>query len=415
LSREFTFRDVHPRTPAVLAVNGIGRLARYPWRAFDPDAIVERARRASGLGDLGDESYREPLEVFCAAAASESRLSPFGRVSARAGLIAALVNRMRVIDWAKRHPDVAEERIERPSIIVGLPRSGTSLLFFLLELDPHSRTPTQWEALEPIPPPELATYTTDPRIAAAARQLARLTRLCPPLNALHPMDAGLAAEDVTLLMYGLRSYQLETLAFVPSYGRWLDAADMRPTYALFRQVLQIWQSAIPTSRWSLKCPQHLGYLDSLLSLFPDARITWIHRDPARALPSVASMFMCYLRMGSRAHDPARVAAYWCERLARAVDRALEFDARALPGWCCHVHYEDLMKDPVGTVRAIRGHFGEELDPLHARRIERFVRQRPPDLYGRHVYRLEDFALRVEAIDERFARYRQRCGVALEGR
>jgi hypothetical protein len=285
-----------------------------------------------------------------------------------------------------------------------------------MELDPQARTPTQWEALAPIPPPDLATHTTDPRIAAATKQLARLTRLCRPLNALHPMEAGLAAEDVSILMYGLRSYQFETLAFTPSYGRWLDAADMRPTYALFRQVLQIWQSTIPTGCWSLKCPQHLGHLPALLDVFPGARLVWIHRDPLRSLPSLASMANSYLLLGSRALDPVEVARYWSERMARVVDVAMEFDARAdRAGRCCHVHYGDLMKDPVGSVRAIRRHFGEELDPLHERRMQLFMRHRPQDLYGRHVYRLEDFGMQPAAIDERFARYRQRYGVEFEKR
>ena len=416
MTREFTFRDARPRDPLVLAINALGRALRLPWSAFTPDALVASARRAAQLYDLGDDSWREPLEVFCAAVPREAQLTPFGRINARGGVVAALINRLRVVDWAKRHPEVNDERIDAPWIIVGLPRSGTSLLSFLMELDPQARTPTQWEALAPMPPPDLATHTTDPRIAAASKQLARLTKLCRPLNALHPMEAGLAAEDVSILMYGLRSYQFETLAFTPSYGRWLDAADMRPTYALFRQVLQIWQSTIPTGSWSLKCPQHLGHLPALLDVFPDARLVWIHRDPLRSLPSLASMANSYLLLGSRALDPVEVASYWSERMARMVERALEFDARAeRPGWCCHVHYGALMKDPIGSVRAIRSHFGTELDPLHARRMQLFMRHRPQNLYGRHVYRLDDFGMQPAAIDELFARYRQRYGVEFEGR
>jgi hypothetical protein len=416
MSRDFSFRDARPRSPAIRALNAAGRVLGFPRSWCDPDALVERARRAAGLQDLGEPSYREGLEAYCEALPREAQLSAFGRINARAGVVGALVNRLRVLDWARRHPEVAAERIERPWIIVGLPRTGTSLLSFLMELDPHSRTPTQWEALDPIPPPDLATHTTDPRIAAVSRQLARLTRLCPPLNAMHPMDAGLAAEDVSILMYGLRSFQFETLAFTPSYGRWLDAADMRPTYELFKLVLQIWQSTIPTGSWSLKCPQHLGNLDALLDVFPGARIVWIHRDPASALPSVASMAMTYLLMGSSALDPVRVGGYWAERLARAVDRALDFDARAeRREWCCHVHYDALLKDPAGILREIRSYFGGSLDPLHERRIESFMRNRPRDLYGRHVYRLSDFAMTTDAIDERFATYRRRYGVAFEGR
>jgi len=414
MTREFTFLDARPRGAGVLALNALGRLSGFPWSRIEPNALVRSARQASRLGDLGEGSYREPLEVFCEAVPRESHLTPFGRMSARAAVVAALVNRMRVIDWARSHPEVAEERIERPFITIGLPRSGTSLLSFLMELDPRARTPTQWEALAPIPPPDLATHTTDPRIGAATRQLGQLTRLCPPLNALHPMDAGLAAEDVTILMYGLRSFQFETLAFTPSYGRWLDASDLRPTYALLRLVLQIWQSRVPTLSWSLKCPQHLGHLEALLEVFPDARLIWLHRDPAKSIPSTASMMMSYLLMGSSRLDPGVVGGYWFERLARAVDRALEFEARAGQAErFCHVYYRDLLCDPVGTLAAIRASFGEELDPLHRRRIELFMRHRPRDLYGRHVYRMDDFGLTPAAIDTRFERYRKRFALEHE--
>ncbi len=404
MPREFTFRDARVRSPSVLALNAFGRVTGFPWRGFDADAIVADARRHAGLDDPGDGSWREPLDVLCDALPGESGLTSFGRTAARAGIVGALANRLRVVDWAARHPEVHDERVERPWVIVGMPRTGTSLLSFLMELDPHARTPTQWEALDPIPPPELATYTTDPRIAAASRQLAQLTRLCPPLNALHPMDAGLAAEDVSILMYGMRSWQFETLAFAPGYGRWLDAADMRPTYALFRTVLQIWQSTLPVGVWSLKCPQHLMHLDALLDVFPDARLVWIHRDPVRAVGSLASMVMAYLTTSSRGLEPARVAAYWTERMVAAVDRASRVLADRDGVSCVHVHYEDLMKDPVRTLRGVRAASGEPLDPLHQRRIEVFMRTRPRDLYGRHVYRLEDFGLTASAIDERFASY-----------
>ena len=151
-------------------------------------------------------------------------------------------------------------------------------------------------------------------------------------------------------------------------------------------------------------------------MFPDARIIWIHRDPTRALPSVASMTMTYLLMGSRGLDPVRVARYWSERLANAVDRALDFDSRMQRrDWCCHVHYDALLKDPVGTVREIRAHFGAELDLLHERRIRAFMRDRVQDLYGRHVYRMGDFGMTTAAIDQRFATYNARYRVTFEGR
>ena len=187
------------------------------------------------------------------------------------------------------HPEVHHERIDSPWIIVGLPRTGTSVLSMLLGLDPVARPLLQWEAAHPIPPPTLEEADEDPRIAQTAKELDGLMKLNPPLKAMHPFGATLAQECVSLFMYDVRTLALETQAHVPSYARWLEEADMAPAYAQHRLALQTLQSRQPTERWILKTPNHLWHLEALLAAYPDARIIWTHRDPGPVVTSLASL------------------------------------------------------------------------------------------------------------------------------
>ncbi len=418
MPREVTFHDAGLRSPVLRAFNavgaGLGRVGVELAR-LDPERLLAAAQRRTGLSDFGDASFREGLDALTQSAAREGGQHSFGRIAFRSMLVQTLESRLRVLDWARRHPEVHEERIERPFVILGMPRTGTTLLSFLLDLDPWVRSLRHWEASAPVPPPDLAGHAEDPRIAAAAEQIAQLSRLIPPLQAMHPMAAALPTECVTLFALDFRSLQFETQMPAPSYGRWLEGADPRPAYALHELVLQILQSAQPTQTWSLKTPQHLWHLEALRERYPDARLIWTHRDPAAVVPSVASLNTAFYRTWCRSPDPRSVGAYWDHKLRVGVERGLRFDA-AQGGrpWCCHVQYEELMKDPVGAVRRLYAHFGEAVSPLHERRMQRWMRDRPQQAHGRHVYEASELGLSREALDAGYADYRERFGVPSEG-
>lgn len=418
---EYTFRDAHLHSRLLRGLNVAGGALRrlgVDWPSLEPASILREARRRAGCHDLGEDSVAEPLAVLCDSLERESRLTPFGRLALRGMLVGALENRLRLVDWAKRHRSVHEERIRRPWVIVGLPRTGTTLLSILLGLDPAARPLEQWEAGSPVPPPDLATWREDPRIAASARQLERLAALNPPIRAMHPMGATLATECVTLFLFDLRSLAVETQAFVPGFGRWIDDADMGSAFRIHRLTLQVLQSRLPTEAWSLKTPQHLWCLETLLAHYPDARILWTHRDPRKVVPSVASLNCAMQRAFSDAVDPLQVGPHWRDRLQLAVTRGVDFDAKRQAAgdtdWCRHLQYADLMKDPVEAVRSAYAHFGDELHPLHEARMRAWMRDRPQDAHGRHRYRTADFGFDDAEIDERFAAYTQRFGIPKEG-
>jgi hypothetical protein len=412
--REVTFHDAGRLPLALRALNAAcASLDRVGLRVprIESEALLEAASRRTRLSDFGDPRFREGLDALVAAADREGGQHGFGRIAFRGLLIQTLEMRLRAIDFAKRHPEVQAERIERPFVILGMPRTGTTLLSFLLDLDPCVRSLRHWEASAPIPPPDLAGHAEDPRIAASAKQIAQLSRLIPPLQAMHPMAATLPTECVTLFALDFRSLQFETQMPAPSYGRWLEQTDPRSAYAIHELVLRILQSAQPTETWSLKSPQHLWHLEALRERYPDARLVWTHRDPAAVVPSVASLNLAFYRTWCRPPDPCAIGAYWDHKLRVGVERGLRFDAQqAGRAWCCHVQYAELLKDPVGSVERIYAHFGESVSPLHARRMRRWMQERPQQTHGRHVYDLRELGLSAEGLRESYADYRARFGV-----
>ena len=260
--------------------------------------------------------------------------------------------------WSLDHPEVKDEQIVSPWIIVGLPRTGTSVLSMLLGLDPLARPLLQWEAARPIPPATLEEAAEDPRIARTAKDLDGLMKLNPPLKAMHPFGATLAEECVSLFMYDVRTMALETQAHVPSYARWLEQADMTPAYAQHRLALQTLQSRQPTERWILKTPNHLWHLDAMLAAYPDARVIWTHRDPGPVVTSLASLANAGQRPLTSRSDPRPTAEEWKRKCGFALRSAMAFDQAANDGWCQHLHYDALIADPVEAVCQLYRSFGK---------------------------------------------------------
>ena len=406
-----------PRTRGIRALNAAGRALRRLGLepvSLELESLLARARRSTGLSDFGDEAFREPLSRLLAAWEAESRLSPLGRLIARRDTLRTLENRLRLVDERRRHPELAEERIEAPLFIVGLPRTGTSILHELMAQDPDNRTPMTWEVMWPCPRPEAASFRSDPRIDEAVKHFAAVDQLIPGFKRMHRMGAELPQECCMLMNHDFMSMQYHTSNRVTSYQDWLDGQDMTPTYASHRDQLQHLQSLAPARHWVLKSPQHLWSLDALLRVYPDARIVHTHRDPVKVAASVASL-VCLLRgMSSDEIDPFEVGGDWAQRIAGGLDRAM--DARDADGderRCFDLQFRDYMADPIGTIRRIYAHFGRELSPRAAERMQSFLDAHPRDEHGRHEYTLEGYGLDLSHERKRFARYQSRLGIADE--
>ena len=198
-------------------------------------------------------------------------------------------------------------------------------------------------------------------------------KLNPPLKARTPFGATVAEECVAIFMYDVRALALETEAHVPTYAWWLEKADMTSAYAQHRLALQTWQSRQLTERWILKTPNHLWHLDAMLAAYPDARVIWTHRDPGPVVTSLASLANAGQRVLTSRTDPRRAAEEWKRKCGFALRSAMAFDQKAEEGWCQHLHYDALVADPIGAVDMLYASFGEEVGPLHARRMRAYSR------------------------------------------
>lgn len=376
-------------------------------------ALLDAAREQAGLDDFGADSFREGLRILVDSYEREAKLSVMGREAVRARLVHFLCNRLRIQDWITRHPEILDERIEQPLFVIGLPRTGTTLLHTLLSLDPLHRAPLHWEAEEPCPPPRLIHSGVDPRIQKHHQMLELLSRVRPELREIHPVDATGPTECLALLDAEFTSLEFETQALIPSYGTWLDQVDQTAAYAFHERCLQLLQWRMPNERWVLKSPHHLLGLEALLARYPDARILFTHRDPCKTIASQASLISIASRLLSDEVDPIAVGRYWAPKMARALERAIAHRDRARPEAFYDLHYGDFVADPVGAIRRAYSYFGLELSRAAERRMRAYLRDDPPGKRSPHRYSLEAFGLDASSVRDAFRAYTQRFGVPAE--
>ena len=252
---------------------------------FEVEAILsEAATRTGGLEDLGDGPFVEPLGLFLESLEREARLNDLGRLIARERALLHTVNRLNYVNDRKRFPGICDERIVAPVFIIGFPRTGTTILHDILAQDPDSRAPLTWETMFPSPPPEAATFETDPRIALCAATLPTPeteTERDRQFRAMHPMGATLSQECVTMMGEAMCTPLFHNQFRVPSYEDWIDLeADWSHVYDFHEHQLQHLQWHNHRDRWVLKTGAHMWGLEHLLRKYPDARIVFTHRDPA---------------------------------------------------------------------------------------------------------------------------------------
>jgi hypothetical protein len=388
-----------------------GRVLEGPgrrWLRLDAATLLSAARRRARCSDFGAPTVGEPLGRLLQSLEAEAQLNLLGRIAAREDLTRMLANRLRLERDRQLHPDIAAEEIRRPLFITGLPRSG-STLHTLLAQDPANRVPLNWETLYPSPPPERATYESDPRIALAERQIRWFYRLQPAFRQIHPVGARLPEECVVILSHTFLSFQFSSTYFVPSYQAWLDQQDLRPAYAFHRRFLQQLQWHCGGERWVLKAPPHLPVLDALLAVYPDAGVIMTHRDPLEVVASVASLHAVLRSTFSDAVDPVAVGPEVSQMLANDIVRGM----RLLDGGCVaperllHVHYTELLRDPLAIVRRIYEHFELPLRPEAEACMRRCLAENVHDKNGPHEYSLRQFGLDEDTERERYRAYRDR--------
>jgi hypothetical protein len=406
------------RARTIRLLNAAGRaLARVGYQPISMSAerLLETAAKRTGLSDFGDARFREPLELLLRACREEAGLNLLGSMIVQAETLRTLQNRLHLLDVRRRSPEIEDQRIREPLFIVGLPRTGTSILHELLALDPENRAPLTWEVLSPWPRPETASFDSDPRIAEADRQLAQTDRIVPDFKKMHRMGARLPQECCMLLAHDFMNMQYHVSYRVPSYQDWFERQDLRPAYAFHRWQLQYLQSGVPTEHWVLKSPQHLWTLGDLLESYPDARIVYTHRDPVSTVASVASL-CCLLRsMCSDEIDPREVGADWAERIATALEGALKVRQQGThpPGRFFDMYFQEYLAEPIAMLRRIYAWLGRVLSVGAEARMRSYLAAHPPGQHGRHQYDPADYGIDADALRARLSPYQMHFDVPSE--
>ncbi|HEX4507578.1 MAG TPA: sulfotransferase [Alphaproteobacteria bacterium] len=378
-----------------------------------PGALIETACGQTGLSDFGGDSFREGLTVLCESVSAEARLNAFGEIALPGAIVGALSNRLKITDWVKRHPGVADERIESPMVVIGMFRAGTTFLTYLLEQDPAHRPLFRWEAGNCIPPPDPATVADDPRIAATRATMEMMDSLDPRNKVVQSEEADGPTECISVTNQDFKSVVFEAMTNIPTYGAWLKTADLTSAYEYHHKVLQVLQSGGVRGRWSLKAPAHSMNLEALHAVYPDARLVVTHRDPLAVTASACSLITTLTRTFSDADRHLYIGEHWTEMLERSIDGLNRFRDANPDVKIVDVHYADLNRDPLGTIGRIYAAFGEALEGEALAAMTRRLETRQKNRFGQHGYTLEDYGLTSGALLERFRPYIERYGIPLE--
>ncbi len=378
---------------------------------LDEYSLLAHAQNHTGLKDFGDDGWREPFVVLLKALETEAQLSLMGRLMARSDILHWLCSRLQVVDTLKRQPEILDEEINEPMFIVGVPRSGTSILFELLSQDPDVGVPLMWEALQPCPPPQASSYHSDPRIEVADKLFTQWGRVAPQFNTMHEMRGDIPAECGLIMAGTFISDHIASLHQTPSYSAWYAQADKEPVYRYHKTVLQILQHKNPRKRWLLKAPEHQVHLEDLLKVYPDARIVQTHRDPIKCMASATSLMGTLYHM--RSDQPFNAAMFENIIMGEATAQRLEkvMDQREtgiVPQTnITDSRYQDLMDDPMQCIHRIYQHFGLTLSDIAKKRMLDYLAKKPKGKFGSHAYQIDKTRQKER---EMFRRYQAHYGV-----
>ncbi|MFK7731095.1 MAG: sulfotransferase [Pseudomonadales bacterium] len=374
------------------------------------DSILNEAEEKTGLDDWGDKDFLERLDLLCDEWNSDSGLNGIGRLSLRNKLLQHACSRLLIQNEFNQHPEIHDIQIEKPIIVAGLPRSGTTHLLNLMAADSRLRSLPLWESYEPVPMPGegLLADGTDPRFQRCADAWETSQVMVPLLAAMHPMNPEHIHEELELMGPNFGSYNYEWLSFSP---RWRDhyyAEDQTYQYEYMRDVLKLltWQQRDndKPDRWVLKCPQHLEQLPVLHKVFPDATIAVTHRDPVAVIQSAITMLAYGQRLNRDRVLTAELLEYWSDRIKHLLaactsDRPILPDAQTID-----IPFKQLIKDDIGMVEKIYAKAGLEMSVQSRQQLSEFVNAHQGS-YGRVVYDLKgQFGIEPEELRQQFDFY-----------
>jgi Sulfotransferase family len=383
---------------------------------FSVDAFLNAAQAQTGLSDFGSMDFIERLDIWCQAIREDAFLSPVSHAGLWTMILRYACDRLRIEDLVRRHPEILAIEIDRPIIVAGPPRSGTTHLLGLLSADTRFRSMPWWEAIAPVPGPDDAPTSTDPnpRWTRADAGWAQYEAVLPYFKYMHEFSADHISEDIELQALDFSSYLIEWMALVPRWRDYYLSHDQSGTYAYLKKGLQVLTFLKGPNRWVIKCPQHMEQLPALRKTFPDATYVITHRDPVGSIRSTLSMWLYASRVLRTKSDPEEPKGYWIDRYKTLLERCVRDHDILPPEQTIDVYFHEWIKDPDPILREIYAKAGLPLDAATLSTLHKYHADNDPGVKGRVVFNLErDFGITADEIREQFKFYFDRFPVQRE--
>jgi hypothetical protein len=380
---------------------------------MEVDELVATACERAGSDDLGADTWREGLDVLVRSLTMEATLNELGESAMTDQIVGYLVNRLEVEQWYARHPEIDDQEIVAPLFGLGLPRTGSTALSFLLAQDPARRSLRTWEAGAPCPPPETSTEHTDPRIAEAQAGIDFTNEMFPGFVGMLPTSATGPQECLLIMALDFRSLIFEGMALIPTYSSWLLQCDMEPAYQYHRRVLKLLQWRCPPERWWLKTPAHMLSIDALDAVYPDARFVMTHRDVAQVLPSVCALYDTLSSILTEHPDPIAIGRHNVDVWKTSLERLIDFRDRGNEDRFHDLSFEAVQRDPIAEAAQLYAELGDDLTDDARRRMQDWWAESSKQRSGPRHYEPESFGLDPALIQAQFAFYYDRFDVVVE--
>ena len=375
---------------------------------INANEIIDQAKSETGLSDLGEPLFLEGLNRLIDSINNEANLNEIGIQAQPIRIQGLLSNRLRFEEDLKKFPEILDQQIIAPIVIVGLPRTGSTMTHRLLASDPNHTAMLWWEGRYPALLPGEKRGDIEARMELGKAEVDAVVAASPEALDIHPWDYKGADEEILLLEHNFLSTVPESFMALPSYSEWIEDQDHTLAYEDLKKFIQYLQWQNPgreKKRWVLKSPHHLGFIDKMISVFPDAKIIQTHRDPIKTVPSFCSMCANLFEPLTTNFDKVFIGKHWSNKLTRALNHCMNISEQH-PNNFLDLEFLNMIKDPIDEMKKIYEFIGESFGEKTEVAMEAWREENKHEM-GAHKYSLEEYDLTESQINDNFAKYQQK--------
>lgn len=397
------------RTSMLNIINGTGYALRSvkldPFK-IDADKIIVKAKKRSGFnGSL--PKAEDGLRRLVKSIVNDGKPNPFGALAVKGLLERILYGRYKIEQEMAKNPRIENQKINQPVFIIGMPRTGTTILHAILHQDSAHRSPLAWECLLPYPAATPENFRDNAQLHTVEKEFSQLFKLVPDFRKKHYMEADAPQECLGITALDFNSFMFSAQLYLKSYMDWFyEGSDMLGTMRFHKRFLQYLQSGgVKGERWLLKSPVHIGRLPEIFEVYPDAKFIMTHRGPADIVSSTASLISSVRTLYSDKEDPNVTGDEQSKFWSGYFDRFIE-DRKRLnrEDQIIDLKFEDFVADQIGTIRKIYDRFEWDLTDEAVKNFETFLDKNPKDKHGKHEYSLDAFGLKQDVVNQQFSKY-----------